>query len=156
MQVHPDTVALRLSWMFAADFREGKEHGNLIPAILHAVRSGQHVKYPVWDYRSITDVWEVVANLEQMFDAPAGIYNFGSENDKSTYEVVSNFLESAGIPNSMLERNEEAFRECPRNLRMETEKAKYLGVHFLTTEEALRKLGAELGYEGNDPKKKRE
>lgn len=41
IQVHPDTVALRLSWMFAADFREGKEHGNLIPAILHAVRSGQ-------------------------------------------------------------------------------------------------------------------
>ncbi len=156
IQVHPDTVALRLSWMFAADFREGKEHGNLIPAILHAVRSGQRVKYPVWDYRSITDVWEVVANLEQMFDAPAGIYNFGSENDKSTYEVVSNFLESAGIPNSMLERNEEAFRECPRNLRMETEKAKHLGVHFLTTEEALRKLGAELGYEGNDAKKKRE
>ena len=37
---------------------------------------------------------------------------------------------------------------------METEKAKYLGVHFLTTEDALRKLGAELGYEGNDPQKK--
>ena len=91
-----------------------------------------------------------------MFDAPAGIYNFGSENDKSTYEVVSNFLESAGIPNSMLEGTKRPFRECPRNLRMETEKAKYLGVHFLTTEEALRKLGAELGYEGNDPKKKRE
>ena len=35
-------------------------------------------------------------------------------------------------------------------------KGKAPGVHFLTTEEALRKLGAELGYEGNDPKKKRE
>lgn len=41
-------------------------------------------------------------------------------------------------------------------LKNETEKAKHLGVHFLTTEEALRKLGAELGYEGNDAKKKRE
>ena len=63
-------VALRLSWMFAADFRR-KGTWESDSAIL-LLRSGQHVKYPVG--AGITDVWEVVANLEQMFDAPAGIY----------------------------------------------------------------------------------
>ena len=76
-----------------------------------------------------------------MFHAPAGIYNFGSENDRSTYEVVKEFLESAGAGSENLEKNEEAFRDHPRNLRMNIEKVKKLGVRFLTTEEALKKAG---------------
>lgn len=137
----PDTVALRLSWMFAADFRDGKEHGNLISMICKAVEAEEQIQYPVYDRRSITDVWEVVRNLEIMIHAPAGIYNFGSENDRSTYEVVKEFLESAGIKSRILQKNEEAFRDHPRNLRMNIEKVKALGVRFLTTEEALKKAG---------------
>nr|WP_294463873.1 sugar nucleotide-binding protein [uncultured Sellimonas sp.] len=140
-QEQPDTAALRLSWMFASDFREGKEHGNLISTVSQAVAAGEQIRYPVHDYRSITDVWEVVRNLEYLFRVPAGIYNFGSENDRSTYELVKEFLESAGIGTGILEKNEEAFREQPRNLRMNTEKAAKLGVHFLSSVEALKKAG---------------
>lgn len=141
LKAQPDTVALRLSWMFAVDFREGQEHGNLISTVCKARESGDRIRYPVYDLRSITDVWEVVENLEIMFHAPAGIYNFGSENDRSTYEVVKEFLESAGAGSENLEKNEEAFRDHPRNLRMNIEKVKKLGVRFLTTEEALKKAG---------------
>ena len=105
------------------------------------VAAGEQIRYPVHDYRSITDVWEVVRNLEYLFRVPAGIYNFGSENDRSTYELVKEFLESAGIGTGILEKNEEAFREQPRNLRMNTEKAAKLGVHFLSSVEALKKAG---------------
>lgn len=140
-QAQPDTVALRLSWMFAVDFREGKEHGNLISTICRAMEAGEQIRYPVYDRRSITDVWEVAGNLEIMFHAPAGIYNFGSENDRSTYAVVKEFLESAGFGDQILEKNEEAFRGHPRNLRMNIEKIKALGVRFFQTEEALKKAG---------------
>lgn len=139
--LQPDTVVLRLSWMFAVDFRLGKEHGNLISAVCQAENSEEALCYPVYDRRSITDVWEVVRNLEVMFHAPAGIYNFGSENHESTYQVVRELMESAGIDLALLRKNEEAFRECPRNLRMNIEKAKACGVSFLTTAEALRQAG---------------
>lgn len=140
----PDTVALRLSWMFATDYRKGKEHGNLISAVCQARKEGERISYPVYDRRSITDVWEVVKNLEHMFRAPAGIYNYGSENNDNTYDVVRGLIESAGMSLSMLEKNEDAFRECPRNLRMNVEKVKAQGVMFSSTGEALKKAGQNL------------
>lgn len=140
----PDTVALRLSWMFATDFREGKEHGNLISSVCQAEKDGQIIRYPVYDKRSITNVWEVVRNLEIMFQAPAGIYNFGSENSESTFDVVKGFMENAGMNLALLKKNEEAFQDCPRNLRMNIDKVKEMGGSFLTTMEALCLAGKDM------------
>lgn len=140
----PDTVVLRLSWMFATDFREGKEHGNLISSVSQAEKNGQIIRYPVYDKRSITNVWEVVKNLEIMFRAPAGIYNFGSENSENTYEVVKGFMENAGMDLALLKKNEEAFQDRPRNLRMNIDKVKGIGGSFLTTMEALCLAGKDM------------
>lgn len=140
MGIHPDTVCLRLPWMFAADAREG-EHGNLVLNARRLVERGETVRYPVHDYRSITDVWEVVRNLETACSFPPGIYNFGSENDLSTYQVAEILFETMGWEKRLLERNEEGFSDCPRNLKMDTGKAARMGVHFRTTEEAIRDLG---------------
>lgn len=140
----PDTVALRLSWMFAADFREGKEHGNLISSVCQTVKDGKCIQYPVYDRRSITNVWEVVRNIEIMFQAPAGIYNFGSENNESTYDVVKGFMENAGMDPGFLKKNEKAFQDCPRNLRMNMEKVKKAGASFMTTLEALCQTGRDM------------
>lgn len=137
----PDSVILRLSWMFAGDYREGLEHPNLLSNIKKALDERKELRYPVHDYRSLTDVWEVVKNLEVMFHAPAGIYNFGSENDVSTYDAVRCFLEGAGRGAELLEKNEEAFAACPRNLRMDGSRWKAAGAVFLTTEEAMKRAG---------------
>lgn len=140
----PDAVVLRLSWMFAKDFREGKEHGNLISAILGGIKNQQKMQYPVYDFRSITDVWEVIANLEKLFDAPAGIYNFGSENMKSTYEMVKILAENMKAGQDLLEKNTHAFCKRPRNLMMNIEKVKKQGVTFRTTEEAMEQEGKKI------------
>lgn len=142
--LQPDTVVLRLSWMFAADRRETKEHGNLVSNILDAVREKKTMRYPVYDYRSLTDVWEVVSNLEVMFHATPGVYNFGSENDFSTFELVKRFLETYQEGMEFLQRNEEAFSECPRNLRMNSEKWKAAGGSFHLSVEALQKAAKEI------------
>lgn len=141
LRLQPDTVALRLSWMFSADRREGKEHGTLFSSIRDAIQNGCEIRYPVHDYRSITDVWEVVRNMEIMFQAPAGIYNFGSENDLSTYEVVKRVLAHIGKGQNLLKKNEEAFAGDPRNLRMDIEKCRAAGAVFRTTAEALEAAG---------------
>lgn len=139
MEIHSDTVCLRLPWMFAADIREG-EHGNLISNVRRSVERGEKVRFPVYDYRSITNVWEVIRNMERACSIPPGIYNFGSENHLSTYQVAEVLFETMGWEKQLLERNEEAFAGSPRNLRMDMGKAGDVGIRFCSTEEAIRHL----------------
>lgn len=132
-----DFVILRLSWMFARDYKGRTEHGNLLSELAEAVENRQMREYPVYDFRSITDVWEVVANMEAMFHAPSGIYNFGSENDLSTYDLISSFMRQKGIPDGFPEKDLHSFAEKPRNLRMDMNKCRTLGVVFRSSAEAL-------------------
>lgn len=133
------SIILRLSWMYAKDFRPGKEHGNLLSSLIEAVENRKQIAFPVFDRRSLTDVWEVVRNLEQMFSADPGIYNFGSENDLSTYDVVEILMRKNGWL-QYLQKNTEAFAAQPRNLRMDGKKWKKAGVSFLRTEEAFANI----------------
>lgn len=132
-------VILRLSWMYASDIRCGLEHGNLLTSLAQAVKEQTAVQYPIYDFRSLTSVWDVVENLEKMFEAEPGIYNFGSENKLSTCEAVRLLLRGKRAEH-LLEENRIAFAENPRNLCMNMEKTRGAGVKFPTTEEAFGKL----------------
>lgn len=138
LSVCPDAAALRLSWMYDWNSRGPKEHGTLVSTVLEHVREGRRFAYPVNDYRSITNVWEVVRNLEAAAALPGGVYNFGSRNEGSTYEVAKKILELMRADKTLLRKNTESFRDCPRNLRMDTGKLGQYGIHFLSTFEGLR------------------
>ena len=139
MEADSGNVCLRLSWMFAADFSGRREHGSLLSGIVGALRSGADMAYPVYDYRSITDVWDVVRNLELAWNLPGGIYNFGSENDLCTYDVVKQLLVHLNADVRVLHKNETAFSDRPRNLRMNIEKICGYGIRFPTAAESLEK-----------------
>lgn len=132
-------IILRLSWMYAPDLREGQEHGNLISNIREAVRQGQKLRFPVHDFRSLTNVWEAAENLYGICKAAPGIYNFGSENQLSTYDAVRILMEKNGLE-AYLEKNEEAFAGHPRNLRMDCGKCRQAGILFEETKEAFSKI----------------
>lgn len=136
MENNSNTVCLRLSMMYAADYWDRKEHNNFFKIIRQAVREKKELSYPIYDYRSITDVWEIVKQLEKIFSLPRGIYNFGSENNLSTYEVVREFLRGYAAE-GLLIKNETAFAEEPRNLRMNVDKLKAVGVILPKTLESL-------------------
>lgn len=91
-QANADSICLRLSLMYDKHIREGREHGNLLSNVLKAAQEKKPMSYPVYDFRSITDVWEVIRNMEKLSELPGGIYNFGSENDLSTFEIVKLIL----------------------------------------------------------------
>lgn len=139
MRVCPDAVILRLSWMFAADFAGRCEHASLLANIQQAVRDDRKLVFPVYDFRSLTDVWEVVANMEKIFRAEGGIYNFGSENDLSTYELISSVLSSLELKDYLPEKNTQAFSISPRNLRMDMSKCRKNGITFQESFFALKK-----------------
>lgn len=135
----PHAVCLRLSWMYDTFLREGEEHGSLMSSIMQAARAGTPLSLPVHDYRSITDVRDVVENMQKVFTLPAGIYNYGSPNDLSTYDLVASA--SADIPavRRQLRQNTEAFREQARNLRLDQEKLNAAGVYFPDGLEKIKK-----------------
>lgn len=132
----PEAVCLRLSWMYDWN-RRPLEHGSLVDTVAENVRAGRTFSCPVYDFRSITNVWEVVRNLEKAAGLPGGVYNFGSRNEGSTYETARQILRILSGEEGLLQKNEEAFHDCPRNLRMSMEKLGQYGIYFLSTSEGL-------------------
>lgn len=137
LKINPDCVLLRLSWMYdIRTIREG-EHGDLFKTLLSKIRGTDELSYPIYDKRGITDVNEVVENLEKTFQIAGGVYNFGAPNDKDTYHTIYEVFSNVGLDVSRLRKNEEAFKTNSRNICMSQNKIAKCGITFSTTVNGL-------------------
>ena len=139
LEIAPDTVCLRLSWMYAAESFPG-EHGHFLTTLKAALEDAEKpLTWPVYDRRGITDVDAVVKNLPLALTLPGGVYNFGSENDANTYETVKDLLQRLGRQDALtrLRPNQAAFAENPRDISMNTAKIRSRGIVFPSTPEGL-------------------
>lgn len=132
----PDSVILRLTWMYGELTEEEQRKGrrNLADMLEEMLRKGKTQSFYKTDYRGVTDVWEVVCNMETAWKLPAGIYNFGSPACGSIYEIVRDTMEEFGAE-GLVEALEGS--NGPRNLCMAPEKTLYAGIHFLSAREGL-------------------
>ncbi len=145
LKICPETVCLRLSWMYAQERFPG-EKGDFLSALKDSL--GDETKpicWPVHDRRGLTDVMCVVENLPKALALPGGVWNFGSENDCSTYDTVKMVLEELGLkePLQRLKPNTDAFADNTRNLSMDLTKLNAAGICFPTTKEGLVRALAE-------------
>ena len=139
LEILPETVCLRLSWMYARDFYPG-EHGHFLNTLYQTLEDKSRIlTWPVHDRRGLTDVEDVIRNLPLALKLEGGIWNFGSGNDCSTYDTVKAVLEELGMEDALrrLRPNEEAFAEEPRDLTMDQTKLNGAGICFPTTKEGL-------------------
>lgn len=139
LEILPDTVCLRLSWMYSRESLPG-EHGHFLSTLKAALANAQlPLTWPIRDRRGITDVNAVVKNLPTALKLPGGIYNFGSENNTNTYETVKALLQHLEINEALarLTPNEAAFAENPRDISMDLTKLRTAGIEFQTTAEGL-------------------
>ena len=139
LKAHPECICLRLSWMYDTKVLRVGEHGNFMSNFMDKVENADDFEYAIHDVRGITDVNEVVLNLEKLFHAPGGIYNFGSPNDKNMYDTMKAVFHNLGLDISKLKMNETAFKDSPRNMSMCQKKAVEQGVLFSTTIDNLTK-----------------
>lgn len=140
LKVNPDCVVLRLSWMYDTQTLLAGEHSDFFRTLISRMQKNVEVlSYPIHDVRGITDVNEVVCNLQKAWDLKGGIYNFGSTNDKNTYETVFAMFQELGWDTERLERNEIAFAQNPRHIAMDPKKLAENGITFLPTLKALVK-----------------
>lgn len=139
LEILPETVCLRLSWMYSTESLPG-EHGHFLTTLSAALADEKRpLTWPVHDYRGITDVDAVIQNLPAAWNLPGGVYNFGSENNSSTYETVKQLLTQLGMTAALarLTPNEDAFAENPRNISMDLSRLHAAGITFPTTLEGL-------------------
>lgn len=66
------------------------------------------------------------------------VYNFGSENDLCTCDVVRHMLKLKNISGVSVVEDRESFADKHRNLRMDLSKIRESGINFLSTAEGLK------------------
>ena len=144
----PDTVSLRLSWMYAVQSLPG-EHGHFLSTLLAALRDPSlPLRWPVHDRRGITDVSAVVDKLPAALLLPAGVYNFGAANDADMYTTVREVLQAAAVraqlqngapadPLARLAPDYRSFADAPRDIRMDPTRTAAAGILFETTKQGL-------------------
>lgn len=157
LNILPQSICLRLTWMYDFPVRAKKTNTNFICQMLKAMLKEEKQMYPVYEYRGITNVWEIVHNLDKILTLPGGIYNAGSENDKNMYETAKQAAKLLGVPKQKAEKlicpDTVRFEAHPRNLRISNLKLQNHGIFFHTAvkgmEECLKDydmLGKDISY----------
>ncbi len=137
LKLNPEAVFLRLSWMYDVVRKSEKEHSNFFVNLIAQLENGMSPSLAIHDIRGITDVNEVIANMEKAFELAGGVYNFGSSAHANVYETVRRVFEEIGWDANKIIQNLTAFQDNPRNMGMDQTKINQHGIYFKTTEESL-------------------
>lgn len=141
----PDAVGMRLTWMYDLPTSAMKLNTNILVNLQKAHDEGATVRAATHEFRGVTNVWEVVRNVEKAIDLPGGIYNFGSANVLNSYEL---FLKAAallgfGDASSWILPDEERFADQPRNLTMDLTR---IAQHGITFSDSVEGIGHAIKY----------
>ena len=135
----PDSVHLRASWMYDLPGYGLPIRGNLPLNLLRAAIKGEPVRFSRSDHRGVTYVRQVIENLEPAMDLPGGVYNFGSGNAEDMVCTARRFAKALGITIKITEEIWE------RNLVMDTTKLERFGIRFDTTQQGIQRCFKDYG-----------
>ena len=134
LELCPDSVHLRASWMYDLPGYGLPIRGNLPLNLLRAALKGEAVRFSRNDFRGVTYVRQVIENLEPAMDLPGGVYNYGSENREDMVTTALAFAEALRLPDA--DNLIEAV-DWQRNLAMDCGKLRGYGIRFDTTQEGI-------------------
>ena len=129
LELCPDSVHLRASWMYDLPGYGLPIRGNLPLNLLRAALKGEAVRFSRNDFRGVTYVRQVIENLEPAMDLPGGVYNFGSGNAEDMVCTARQFAKALGITIKITEESWE------RNLVMDAAKLERSGIRFAATQQ---------------------
>ena len=132
LELCPDSVHLRASWMYDLPGYGLPIRGNLPLNLLRAALKGEALRFSRNDHRGVTYVRQVIENLEPAMDLPGGVYNFGSGNAEDMVCTARQFAKALGITVKIAEESWE------RNLVMDAAKLERSGIRFAATQQGIR------------------
>ena len=136
----PDSVGLRLTWMYDLPESPMKLNSNILVNLRKACNEGSILHAATHEFRGVTNVWEVVRNMEQTFALPGGIYNFGSGNSLNSHALHLCVAKTMGLkaPADWILPDEQRFSEQTRNLVMDCSLIGTYGIHFHDSVEGVQ------------------
>ena len=141
LEICPESVALRATWMYDSERPGMKTHRYFVLNFQEAIKNGTPLRFATREFRGITWIEDVVRNIPHTFDLPGGVYNFGAENHLNTYETAVEYARIQGLdPDTIAIPDTERFPEHIRNLSMSIQKAYEASggkIRFMTTLEGL-------------------
>ena len=135
----PDAVLLRASWMYDLPGYGLPIRGNLPLNLLHAALRQQPVRFSARDFRGVTYVGQVVEHLIPAMQLPGGVYNFGSGNEENMVATARGFAREMGLDVQIREE------DWQRNLVMDCTKLERFGIRFDPTLQGIRRCLQDYG-----------
>ena len=130
LELNPDTVLLRATWMYDMPRYGSPNRGNFLVNMLRA--NGGEIALSSTEMRGLTYVREVAEHMKEAVSLPGGVYNYGSETDRSVMELGRLLAEEAGLRVTIREAGPR------RNLWMDTGRLNAAGIVFRSSAEGLR------------------
>ncbi|SKA78671.1 dTDP-4-dehydrorhamnose reductase [Caloramator quimbayensis] len=133
---------VRFTWLFGMPERNKGIASNILWETISSLIKGEKIYASPHEFRGMTYVYDMIENIVKVFDIPYGTYHIGSTNDMSRYDVVKHILTEMGLHeriDEILVKDEEKYKDAPRDVRLNTEKIKKCGIEFPTTKEAISK-----------------
>lgn len=137
---------LRLSWLFGLPERKKKTGSNIVWNIIESAIKCKSIKLSINEYRGMTYVYDIIEKISLVFHIPFGIYNIGSSNNLNTYETGKRIIDLLNIKDDILKEDLEKYKDCVRDLRMNTEKVQSMGIYFESTDKVIERCINEYGY----------
>lgn len=136
----PNSVGLRLTWMYDLPDSTLKLNSNILVNLQHALSEGKTIQAATHEYRGVTYVWEVVRNMEKVISLPGGIYNYGSSNTLNSYELYLEVAQLMGLkhPTACILPDDERFSGQERNLTMDCSLVEKYDIRFHNSIEGVK------------------
>ena len=129
LDINPETVHLRATWMYDMPKYGVPNRGNFIVNMLRQ----SDISFSSTQHRAVTYVREVSGLIRQAALLPGGAYNYGSENTLTMLEVAEWLKDSLDLPITIRDAG-------PRHhLWMDCSKIKGHGIYFNNTIDGLKK-----------------
>lgn len=132
--------ALRLTWMFDLPVRFCSASLGVVGMCLGALTTGKPARAAVDDHRGFTYVREVIENIPALLLAPSGIYNYGSANFDSTYDVCLHIFDRLGAGHRAKELLVPFETDGHRNLMIDVARQRAAGLVFSDTRGGIDRM----------------
>lgn len=131
---------LRFTWLFGLPERNCSINPNILWNTLILALKGEKTKLTTNEFRGLTYVHELIDQFEIVFTLPYDTYHVGSHNHLSRYDITAYILKELGLEDrieSLIEKDEEKYKDQPRDVRLNTDKIRKYDFYFSDTTDSI-------------------